>query len=243
MAEQNTQTTQTTLPIEGAQTTTTPAAPTGPDVAALQRDFAAATKMAEKATKELEALKKHMGSPEFVAEALQKALGVDKKADPVKELEAIRANVTTAQAEAQTWRGKARTMALRQAAIDALDRGEALPGYKSKALALLQDNLSALDLDEESLSVRDQDALDKLVGALKGEVPVFFKAAEQKTDAKANTTTPAPQTGTPFRVPGIPVPASNGAPDMGAGNASFMDLLGVGPTPVSINVVRSLKAS
>lgn len=233
-----TTTTQTTPPADGASSTTAPA---GPDVAALQRDHGAALKALDKTTKDFEALKKRMESPEFVAEALQKVLGVDKKADPLKELEAIRGAATTATQEAQTWKGRAFTMARKQAAADALDRADVDPKYRGKALALMGDALGSLDMDEESLSVKDAAALDKIATGLKADVPVFFRVSAAPEDKKQA----APQnTGTPFRVPGLPQPAVNGqapATEVNAGN--YLSMLGLGPNAVPIAQVRAIKAS
>lgn len=236
--------TQTTTqqPLPGAAGTTAAAAPAGPDVAALQRDHGAALKALEKTTKEFEALKKRMESPEFVAEALQKVLGVDKKADPLKELEAIRGAATTATQEAQTWKGRAFTMARKQAAVDALDRADVEPKYRGKALALMGDALGSLDMDEESLSVKDAAALDKIATGLKADVPVFFRVAAAPEDKKQA----APQnTGTPFHVPGVPPPTQAGQSPGGIDIFSTdpLSILGIGQNAIPIAQIRALPSS
>jgi hypothetical protein len=239
---------QTQPPLPGTTASTgAPSVPatTGPDVAALQRDHAAALKAAEKATRELETLKKKIGEPDFIKEQLATVLGLDKKADPIKEAEALKAAVAEASNQAQSWRGKARSMALKLASADALDAAKVDPRYRAKALVLLESSgLSALDLDEDALSVKDAASLAKLVESVKADVPVFFGSAEPQKPADGKTGFTQTNMGPPFRTGAPPpAPSDGGAPSINPVDIFQSDplaVLGIGSNAIPIAQIRAL---
>lgn len=226
-----------------------------PDVLAARAEAdqykAAAVAAADKATKlagEFEAYKKHTESPDYAKEMLGKALGIEKKVDPVQELASIKAANAAAQAEADRWKNTAITTS-RVNKVQSVLLG--LPEFDPEAVAEASSHRFFSDVEiGEDLNVKDAEALKaKAAAFMAGPGKWFKKTAAPTGDASKPAAVGAysdPARGPPLptgKAP--PAPGTNGQPPrIEINEANFLDAMGLGPNAIPHNQFKaSNKAS